>query len=349
MAITGLSMGVVYSCARELPDIDALLKYKPVETSRIYSKEGILIAELYEENRTWVPLKFMPKNLINAIVAIEDDKFFTHPGISFRGIGRALWENVAGKEVSQGGSTITMQLARNLFLSREKTYYRKLIEILISLQIERQLSKDEILELYLNQIPLGSGAYGVEAASQMYFGKPVSKLTLNESALLAGLPQAPSLYSPFVDIKAAKDRRNLVLKRMRELRMISKEEAKKSMASPVKVIDYKPIGFKGFRIPYFSTYCLRELVKKYGSEKIYRGGLNIYSTADFKLQKSAEECVKWGVESGISGGAYCDQSALVCIENKTGFIRAMAGGYKYSQKDQFNRAWQARRQPGSSF
>jgi len=285
IAVAGVLMGVIATYTQQLPDVNTLLKYKPIETTRIYSSEGILIAELYEENRTWVPLEVMPEHLIDAILCIEDDKFFDHPGVSFKGIGRALWANVQGKEIQQGGSTITMQLARNLFLSPEQSYKRKITEILLALEIEKHFTKEEILELYLNQIPLGSGTFGVEAASQIYFGKSVSEIDLNEAAVLAGLPQAPSLYSPYVDIEAATERRNLVLQRMTELGKISSIKARTTMALPVEVIDYKPIGFKGFKSPYFSTYCLQELVRKYGSEKIYRGGLKVYSTLDSKLQQ----------------------------------------------------------------
>ncbi|HPZ06985.1 MAG TPA: penicillin-binding protein 1A [Candidatus Eremiobacteraeota bacterium] len=349
IALAGLTSGVVVKYSRSLPNINSLLAYKPVETTRMYSSEGELIAELYEENRTWIPLSVMPEHLINAILAIEDDQFYKHSGVSFKGLGRALFTNLQGKEISQGGSTITMQLARNLFLSPEQSYKRKVKEMLLSLKIEKQFTKDEILELYLNQIPFGSGAFGVEAASQIYFGKSVSKINLKEAALLAGLPQAPSLYSPYVNMEAARNRRNLVLQRMKDLGFITALELKEYITEPVKVIDYKPIGFKGFKSPYFSTYCLHELVEKYGSEKIYRGGLRVYSTLDSKLQAYGEDCVKWGVDQGIYGYAYCDQGSLVCIENKTGYIKAMVGGCEYKQKDQFNRAWQARRQPGSSF
>ena len=349
IAVAGVMMGVLATYSKQLPDVNTLLKYKPIETTRIYSSDGTLIAELYEENRTWVPLEVMPEHLIDAILSIEDDKFWDHPGVSIKGMGRALWANIEGKEIQQGGSTITMQLARNLFLSSERSYKRKITEILLAIEIERHFTKEEILELYLNQIPLGSGTFGVEAASQIYFGKSVADITLNEAAVLAGLPQAPSLYSPYVDIEAAKKRRNLVLQRMMELGKISAVKAKSNMAMPVEVIDYQPIGFKGFRAPYFSTYCLRELVGKYGSKEIYRGGLSIYSTLDLELQEYGEECIKWGVDRGIAEYAYCDQGAMVCIENNKGYIRAMVGGYDYKQDDQFNRAWQAKRQPGSSF
>ncbi len=254
IALAGLTSGVVVKYSRSLPNINSLLAYKPVETTRMYSSEGELIAELYEENRTWIPLSVMPEHLINAILAIEDDQFYKHSGVSFKGLGRALFTNLQGKEISQGGSTITMQLARNLFLSPEQSYKRKVKEMLLSLKIEKQFTKDEILELYLNQIPFGSGAFGVEAASQIYFGKSVSKINLKEAALLAGLPQAPSLYSPYVNMEAARNRRNLVLQRMKDLGFITALELKEYITEPVKVIDYKPIGFKGFKSPYFSTF-----------------------------------------------------------------------------------------------
>jgi penicillin-binding protein 1A len=349
LLVLGTAAGIIYSCYRSLPDISALEKFQPGETTRIYASNGELVAELYEENRTWVPLKKMPKDLVNAFLSIEDDKFYSHHGISIKGILRALWANLREKGMSQGASTITQQLARNLFLSQEQSYGRKISEMLLSIQIEKKFSKDEILELYLNQIFLGSGSFGVEAAARTYFGKSVTDVDLGQSAVLAGLPQAPSVFSPFVDIKACKERQTLVLNRMKELSMIAPEEAKKYIEKPVKTTGPRELGFKGFRMPYFSTYCLHELVAKYGSDVVYRGGLKVYSTLDIPLQEYAQTALRKGIDLGIQEYAYCSEGALVCVENKTGFIRVMAGGYDYNQKNQFNRAWQAKRQPGSSF
>ena len=349
LMILGTAAGIIYSCYKTLPDISALEKFQPGETTRIYASNGELVAELYEENRTWVPLKKMPKDLVNAFLAIEDDKFYSHHGISIKGIIRAIVANLREKGMSQGASTITQQLARNLFLSQEQSYGRKISEVLLSIQIEKKFSKDEILELYLNQIFLGSGSFGVEAAARTYFGKSVTDMDLGQAAVLAGLPQAPSVYSPFVDIRACKERQTLVLNRMKELSMIAPEEAKKYIDRPVKTTGPRELGFKGFRMPYFSTYCLHELVKKYGSDVVYRGGLRVYSTLDIPLQEYAQTALKKGIDLGKQEYAYCSEGALVCVENKTGFIRVMVGGYDYNQKNQFNRAWQAKRQPGSSF
>ena len=347
--VAGLGLGVVFTISRNAPDISALEKFEPGETTRIYASNGEVIAELYDENRIWIPLKKIPSHLTDAFIAIEDTGFYEHRGISIKGILRAIWSNIRQKTLDQGASTITQQLARNLFLSQDRTIKRKVSEILISLEIERKFSKDEILEMYLNQIFLGGGAFGVEAASRTYFGKHVSDINIGEAAILAGLPQAPSVYSPFVDPEACKERQTIVLRRMEELGLISSEDADYYINEPINVKPYQEMGFKGFRVPYFSTYCLKELVDKYGSEVIYRSGFEVYTTVDLELQTYGQEAVQRGIDQGIAEYAYCDQGALVCIENKTGFIRAMVGGYNYTEENQFNRAWQAMRQPGSAF
>jgi len=347
--VAGVTLGLLFTISRNSPDISALEKFEPGETTRIYASNGEVIAELYDENRTWIPLKKIPGHLIDAFIAIEDTGFYEHNGISIRGILRALWSNIRQKTLDQGASTITQQLARNLFLSQERSLKRKVAEIMISLEIERKFTKDEILEMYLNQIFLGGGAFGVEAASLTYFGKPVSDINPGESAILAGLPQAPSVYSPFVDIEACKERQTTVLRRMEELGMITPEDADRYIKEPIKIQPYEEMGFKGFRVPYFSTYCLQELVDRYGSEVVYRSGFDVYTTVDITLQEYAEEAVKKGLDLAEAEYAYCDEGAMVCIENKTGFIRTMVGGYNYTEENQFNRAWQAMRQPGSAF
>lgn len=347
--VVGVGAGVIFTISRNMPDVSALEKFEPGETTRIYSSNGEIIAELYDENRIWIPLEKMPDNLKEAFLAIEDTQFYEHHGISIRGILRALYSNLRQKTMDQGASTITQQLARNLFLSQERSLKRKIAEILISLEIEKKFTKNEILEMYLNQIFLGSGSFGVEAAARTYFGKPVSDLNLGEAAVIAGLPQAPSIYSPFVDMEACKERQTTVLNRMKDLGLITKEEADHYIEEPIMVKSYQELGFKGFRFPYFSTYCLRELVDLFGSEAVYRGGFKVYSTLDINLQSYGQEAVKKGVDLGISEYADCEEGALVCIENKTGFIRTMVGGYEYTEENQFNRAWQAMRQPGSAF
>jgi len=332
----------------DLPEITALEEYKPSATTRVFDDEGGLIAEFYMENRTPVTLDRVPKHVVHAFLSVEDPRFYHHSGIDLIGVSRAMLKNIAAGHVVQGGSTITQQLTKMLFLEPEKTFTRKLKEALLALQIERHYSKDEILAMYLNQVYLGSGAYGVEAAAHIYFGKTVDQLTLGEGAMLAGLPQAPSKYSPFLNPTRAKERRLHSLKRMVEEGYISRDEMEAADNEPIVT---RPTRFISSKAPYFVEYIRQYLEEKYGPETLYRGGLNIYTTLNLKMQENAEAAVQKGVAEVMKRHprkGYEIQGALLAIEPHTGYIKSMVGGTDFS-KSQFNRATQAHRQPGSAF
>jgi penicillin-binding protein 1A len=334
----------------DLPDVSTLTYYEPSLTTRIYASDGTLIGTLYRENRTWTKLDNISPSLLDAILAIEDSRFYTHRGVDPKGVLRAVMSKATGSGGKQGASTITMQLARALFLSQKQTLDRKLKEVLVATEIEKNFTKDEILELYLNQIYLGSGAYGVHSAADMYFGKKPKDLTPAEASLIAGLPQAPSDYSPFENEEAAKERQKLVLGRMLEIKKLSQAEYDKALkeVDAQKFKNRKQKNFVVLKVPYFTTYVIKQLYRQFDEEMLFRGGLNIYTTVDLKLQKKSELVVKELVNQDTQ---YLNvhQGASVTVENGTGFIRAMVGGTGWQDKAQFNRAWQAERQPGSSF
>jgi len=329
-------------------EVDKLQSYQPSLTTTIYASNGEIIGWLYKENRIWVPIEEIPPVMKNAIVAIEDSRFYQHHGLDFIGIFRAVRTNLTHGDVAQGGSTITQQLARGIFLSPRRTLERKIREAILALEIERKYSKDEILELYLNQIYFGAGAYGVEAASRTYFGVQAKKLKLGQAALIAGLVAAPSAYSPFSDPKLARERQRQVLKRMQDLGYITAQEAKTAYREPLTYAKSSE-EFQTLRYPYFTTYVLHELQSRYNEDLLYRGGLKIYTTMDLKMQNYAQEAVAKGIQASLAEGINGHQAALAAIEPATGFIKAMVGGAKFEVTSQFNRAWQAQRQPGSSF
>jgi len=311
--------------------------------SKVFDINGNIITEFYQENRTPVSLSVIPVNLINAVIAIEDSEFYTHKGISLRGILRAQWENFKNivlqlkKEAKpQGGSTVTQQLGINTFLTREISLNRKLKDILIALQIERNFTKDEILEMYLNEIYFGHGAYGVQSAAQMYFNKNVQDLNLAECALIAGLPRGPSYYSPILNQETSLKRRNIILDRMHKLGYITKKDMEEAQQSPL-ILNYTNKRDK-FTAPYFSTFILSQLLEEYGANMVYKGGLKIYTTLDLEMQDFAEKALQ---ESGREG-------AIIAIEPQSGYIKAMVGGKDF-EESKFNRATQAYRQPGSAF
>lgn len=339
--------------AQGLPDVSRLRYYEPSETTRIYSADGQLIATLFKENRTWTPLDQISQNMKNAILAIEDSRFYEHNGVDPVGVIRAAVDMIrSGGAVRQGASTITMQLARNLFLSPDQSFDRKIREALLALQIEKTFTKDEILELYLNQVYFGSGAHGVQSAANVYFNKKAKDLDIVESAVIAGLPAKPTFYSPHVDERAASIRAIEVLSRMLTTEKIDHQEYRKAVDQLRKGLKYANKDkeeFQVLKVPYFTSYVLKELSNRYDEELLYRGGLKIYTTVDLKLQERAEEIIKRDVTQVYASNYNATNAAAVVIENKTGYIRAMVGGTGWSKKNQFNRAWQARRQPGSSF
>ena len=344
----GIVGGAFYSVARMLPSSADIAEYQPTESTKIISSDGVVLAEIYEENRELVPITDVPKDLQNATIAIEDERFYKHPGVDPRGIIRAIYQNLRRHRAAQGGSTLTQQLARNIYLTREKKISRKLKEILLALELERNFTKEQILELYLNQIYYGSGTYGVQTASTVYFGKNVKDLSLAESALLAGLPQKPSSYSPYEDLRAAKGRRNVVLDRMRRLGYITAAECEEAKQAPVKLVGLRPAGIARYKAPWFVTYVIKELTSKYGADMVYRRGLRVHTSLNYTMQQAAEEALRTHVLRAKWTGA--TQGALVCIDPANGYIEAMVGGVNPDfTKDQFNRAVQAKRQPGSSF
>ncbi|MDR7402376.1 MAG: penicillin-binding protein 1A [Armatimonadota bacterium] len=344
---TGVVAGMALAFSRHLPDVSTLYA-PPSEATRVYAVTGEVIASLFRENREFVPLDEIPLSLRQAVIAIEDERFYRHRGVDVRGTLRALWRNLLAGEIREGGSTITQQLARAVFLTQKRVLSRKVAEMMLALEIERRLTKDEILERYLNQVYFGNGAYGVELASQVYFGKPARRLTLAESALLAGIIRAPSVYNPFRNLPQALERQQVVLRRMAELGYLTDEQAQAAREQPVRLAEERNAGLLGIRAPYFVSYILPALLRRYGEDAVYSGGLRVYTTVDPRLQAAAEKAVRAGLDEARRQNLRVSQGALVALDPATGAIRAMIGGYDFAQS-QFNRAWQARRQPGSAF
>ncbi|MGC8972304.1 MAG: transglycosylase domain-containing protein [bacterium] len=343
IATSILTIVIILKYLPQLPDPSLLLQYNPPTKTTIYDAKGLPLAELYAEKRIIVPIKDIPQYLKDAVVAIEDERFYSHVGIDLRGIARAIYRDLKRREFSEGGSTITQQLARNVFLTLERTPSRKIMEMLLALRIETTLSKEEILHLYLNIIYLGEGCYGVESASRTYFGKPVKNLNLAECALLAGIIRSPENYSPFRNKDLAIFRQRLVLRKMLELGFIDEKEYESALKTELKFSTGKGSYWKA---PYFVDYVLNVLKNELGFKDIEKNGLNIYTTLDLDMQKKAEEILNKGLER--ARGYKVSQGALVLIENSNGYIRAMVGGRDYKES-QFNRAVQAYRQPGSAF
>ena len=336
---------------RNLPDVRILQTYSPTETTHIYDINGKPLASIHDEaNRDVVPLNQISPNLKRAVLAIEDSNFFTHKGINPGGIARALIVNLEKGRTVEGGSTMTMQLVKNLFLSPQSKFSRKVAEAVMSIRLEQILNKDQILQLYLNQIYLGHNLYGVETASRSYFNKSANNLTLSEAAMLAGLISAPEEYSPFTNYKLSKERQEIVLNRMKELKWITAAEADTARAQKIKL--GKITSFGGSKVPYVTQAVVQELTRRFGRDAVVKGGMRVQTTIDLKMQRIAEETVKaWHDRLSYQGLFYSrdeGQIALAAVDPRTHFVKAMVGGVDY-EKSQFNRAIQARRQPGSSF
>lgn len=337
----GSVVGAVYvwSASRTLPTAEDMVKHRPSLATTVYDRNGKIITSLYYENRQWVKLEAISKTMVKAILAAEDDDFYEHGGIKPTAILRAFLKDVMHQATRQGGSTITQQLARNLFLTRERTIARKVKEAILAVRMERTFSKDQILEMYLNTIYFGHGTYGVEAASRTYFGKTPAQLGLPESSVLAGLVAAPEYYTPIRHLDRAKVRQNYVLGRMAAKGWITAEEAEKAKKStlPLKKVKNASVVFSD--APYFTSHILfNHLLPSYGSDAIYRGGMRVFTTLDVDLQKDAEQAIK-GLRT---------EGAIVALDPSTGEILAMVGGKDF-EKSKFNRAVQAFRQPGSAF
>jgi penicillin-binding protein 1A len=275
-----------------LPDISQLKSYQPSLITTVYADDETPVAQFFAERRVFIPLERIPAILKEATLAVEDARFYTHEGVDFIGIGRAVWSNVQAGEVVEGASTITQQAAKMLFLTHRKTLERKVREVILAMRMERLLSKDEILEIYLNQTYYGHGAYGVEAASNMYFGKSVGELTLDEATLLAGLPKAPTSYSPYNAPERALRRRTHVLRRMVETGYITSEEEVRAQAAALQL---RPRQETTVNAPYFIEHMRRYLEEQYGSTLLYRGGLQVHTTIDLSLQEAAEASLRRGL------------------------------------------------------
>jgi penicillin-binding protein 1A len=332
---------------RNLPDVRVLRNYVPSETTYIYDINGKVLASLHgEANREVVPLDKIDPDLKRAVLAIEDSYFYQHKGVNPSAIVRAFVANWTEGRTVEGGSTVTMQLVKNLFLTPKAAVSRKIAEGVLALRLEKIFNKDEVLEMYLNQVYWGHNTYGVETAAESYFGKSSTNLTLAEAAMLAGLIQAPESLSPFIDYQAAKRRQFEVLGRMRELGWITPQEEAAARKQPLKLGTIT--SFRTSQIPYVTEATIQELNKHFGKDEVIKGGMRVQTTVDIQMQRLAEDVVKQGHASLQYRGLYADQIALVAVDPRTHFVKAMVGGVDY-RKSQYNRAIQALRQPGSAF
>ena len=349
------SIWLVIDLQRGLPDSEAIQRIGEMQQSTaVFDADDQLVFTIYEEQRIPVAFENISPNLIQAILSVEDQRFYDHHGFDLVRIVKAALTNLRHGRVVQGGSTITQQLARQSFLTQEKTIRRKLQELILAARIEREYSKDHILELYLNKVYFGDGLYGAEAASRGYFGRHASEVGVSEAALLAGLVKSPSTYAPTVNPSRAKARRNVVLQAMLDTGAIDSETWKAARRSDVVLHDtlraQEPHG------QYFKEQVRRELVDRFGWQRVYQGGLRVYSTIAMPMQIAAEEAVAASLKSveerrrkfkRLSQDDVL-QAALIALDPQTGHVRAMVGGRDFSESH-FNRAVQARRQPGSAF
>jgi penicillin-binding protein 1A len=336
-----------------LPSIETLKNYRPATVTKFFSEDGEIIGEFFTEKREVVSLDRVPHHLVQAFIAGEDARFFQHKGLDYIAILRAFFRNIFSGEVVQGGSTITQQVVKSILLSPERSLTRKIREAILAFKIERYLSKDEILFLYLNQIYLGHGAYGIGSAAENYFGKSVEELNLAESALLAGLAQAPSKYSPYHHPEQALRRQTYILNRMVEQGFISYGEVTKSLQAPLKIKGKQNSFIE--KSPHFVEHVRKYVEEKYGKDALYKNGLQVYTTIDTDFQRIAQEAIESGLREiekrqkyVLSEIPFSLEGSLICFELETGYVKAMVGGRDF-RKSQFNRATQARRQTGSAF
>ncbi len=356
LAVAGIVLALIVAGATAVLLADYLKNAPSVEDvevkhalpSIVYDRNGEVITKFLIENRAVRKLSDMPQFLIDAVIAIEDHSFYTHKGINVTRIFGALLYDIANQTTEQGGSTITVQLARNVFLSHEKTLSRKIWEVFYAFQLERRYTKDEILEFYMNAIYFGHGCYGVEAASQLFFGKPIEKLTLAEAALLAGVPKGWLVYSPYRNLENAISRRNLILSEMAKMDYITSEQAEAAKKEEVKLAGLS----KSAQSASYPAFMVRDyLLEKYGSEMLYEGGLTVKTTFDLKYQRIAESelVAKVPIAKTVKNGEISisyPQYAFTAIDPRTGEILALVGG---RGEDEYNRALKATRSSGSTF
>ena len=332
---------------RNLPDVRQLRNFLPSETTYIYDINGKLLTSLHgEANREVMALDRISPHLKRAVLASEDSHFYDHHGINPSGVGRALITNLVAGRVREGGSTITMQLVKNLFLSQRRAFTRKLAEGVLAIRLEQILSKDQILEMYLNQVYWGHNNYGVQTAARSYFDKSAVNLNLAESAMMAGLIQAPEEFSPFANMDLAKRKQREVLGRMLDLNWISQQEYDDALKQDLKFGRIR--SFQGSALPYVTNTVSQELAQKFGREALLKGGMRVQTTIDADFQTMAEQTIsKWSTNLSRQG-LRDNQMALVAIDPRTHFVKALVGGID-SRSSEFNRATQAQRQPGSAF
>ncbi|MCP9851002.1 transglycosylase domain-containing protein [Cyanobium sp. Morenito 9A2] len=323
-----------------LPDVERISSFNRPGTITVLSADGQVLQKLGPATRDKVVSGQMPLLVQRAFIAAEDRRFFQHDGIDPVGISRAMVRNITRGSVEEGASTITQQLARTVYLSQDRTLWRKLEEAALAGKLERQLSKDQILEQYLNYVYLGSSAYGVADAAWIFFSKTPDQLTLPEAALIAGLPPAPSVYSPLVNPDLALERRAVVLRRMREAGFIDDTQQQEAQATPLKLKPALP-KYWNSRAPYFTSWVAQELPKVLTPEQLEVGGLTIRTSLNLAWQNQAQKVINTYAAGSMEG-------ALVSMEPGTGLVRAMVGGKDF-EKSQFNRASQALRSPGSTF
>ena len=345
-AVVSVLIGTVLAWFMALPDIRSIDDYRPQVATLILDRNNRPIDAIAKEFRVVVPFASLPALLPKAFVAAEDSRFWDHDGLDGWSIARAAFNNLRSGRRSQGGSTITQQVTRALLLTREKSFLRKMAEAVLSFRLERMLSKEDILFIYLNEIYLGEGAYGVEAAARTYFGKKASQLNLGEIALLAGLPQSPSNYSPIKQPEAARVRQRYVLNRMAEDGIITAEAARTAYEQGMPLAGNWRKSLNG----YFAHYVRNQLLTTYKEADLYEKGLSVATTVDSGLQEAAASAVQAGVAKVAERhpGDPPPQGALVALDTGSGRIRAMIGGADFTE-NQFNRAVQANRQPGSAF
>jgi 1A family penicillin-binding protein len=374
VAVLSLAAPVWYlvSLQRGLPDKAGIARIGEMDqATTVYDAHDQLAFTIFKQRRIDTSLSAISPHLIHAIVAVEDQRFYTHSGFDVQRTVSAVLANIRSRRAAQGGSTITQQLARQSFLTPDKTIRRKLQELILARRIEAEYSKDEILRLYLNKVYFGDGLYGVEAASQGYFGKHAADVTLSEAALLAGLVQSPSRYAPTVNMKLATARRNLVLDAMLDNRAITKAEQQQARSEKVVLSDGLPADEPHGQ--YFKEHVRQALVEQFGWERVYQGGLRVFTTVDEPMQEAAESAAAEALKAleakrtaivarrrptgkpptaRETARALQDaiplQAALVAMDPVTGHVRAMVGGRDFAESH-FNRAVQARRQPGSAF
>lgn len=353
---------------REIPTVTDMILYRPAQATIVYDTNNKKITEFFLEKRIPVNLKEIPAYAIDATVALEDQRFRSHWGINLFRIAAALLKDIQAGRIEQGGSTITQQLARNMFLTLDKSIVRKIKEAMISVKLEKNFSKDEILEMYFNQINYGNGAYGIEAASNVYFGKSARELTLGEAALLAGIPNLPEYYNPFKYPDNAEKRQTICLANMLEQGYITQDQYHEAVNSEIVLKEKKREDIPG---KYFVEEVRKQVISRFGYDALYRGGLKIYTTLNIEMQKQAEEITERQLRryevrydevemtkedyDSLSDEERAEmtvipylQSATIIIDNNTGGVKALVGGRDFEDSE-YNRVYQAPRQPGSIF